>query len=477
MQTPLLQSVRDALTACSIGPANRVLVGVSGGVDSMVMLHILREMGASAPKCLVAHLDHGIRGAESAADRRLVEEAARDWGLSIVSINARLAEFSGGKVTEESARSARFTFFRLIAAGFRADAVLLAHQRDDLAENLLFRLARSGLPESLPGMTRDSRVGGLRIIRPLLEVSRSEIEDYAHSNSVHFAVDSTNLSTDYTRNAIRSKVIPLLEELVPGAKASLGEAALLLASDNAEIAKLAINAPEPITTRQRWGVNTLTRSRMLVLPQAFVRRILGNLSGGVLSRTAWNSAASLPAGLALDLPGGARIHIEEDVVIVASSWPSLDESLHLSVPGTAVLPDGSRIIASVEDMPSGGLPQLTKSFETKGPWLEFVDAGLIAKDGLVIRARRDGDRFRPIGSSGERKLQDFFVDAGVPREERDRIPIVESSGKIVWVVGERLSDAFKVTPSTRGILRLSFEPSRENNPMQTGNLPPEPDDV
>jgi tRNA(Ile)-lysidine synthase len=458
---PLVQKVRNVLSACSIGPSSRILVGVSGGVDSMSLLHILREMGEEAPHCLVVHLDHGIRGAESAADRRLVEETARDWGFSIVSTNAHLAVEGGrgGKVTEESARAARFTFFRLIAAGFKADAILLAHHRDDLAENLLFRLARSGLPESLPGMTRDSRVGSLRIIRPLLEISRSEIEEYARSNSVPSAIDSTNLSTDYTRNAIRSKVIPLLEELIPGAKANLGEAALLLASDNAEIARLAINAPEPITTRQRWGVNTLTRSRMLVLPQAFVRRILGNLSGNALSRSAWDSAAPLPAGLALDLPGGGRIHIDENTVVVASPWPSLNESLRLVVPGTAVLPDGSRIVVSVEDMPSSGLSELTKSFPSKSPWLEFADADKLSSDCLIVRPRRDGDRFRPIGSPGERKLQDFLTDAGVPREERDRIPIVESRDRILWVVGERLSDTFKLTSSTRRILRLVFHPS------------------
>ena len=461
MYAPLVQKIRDVLLACSIGPSSRVLVGVSGGVDSMSLLHILREMGEDAPHCLVVHLDHGIRGAESAADRRLVEETARDWGFSIVSTNAHLAVEGGrgGQVTEESARTARFTFFRLIAAGFKADAILLAHHRDDLAENLLFRLARSGLPESLPGMTRDSCVSGLRIIRPLLEVSRADIEDYARSNSIPFAVDSTNLSNDYTRNAIRSKVIPLLEKLIPGAKAGLGEAALLFASDNAEISKLASSAIAGHIIRRRWGVTTFNRSGLLALPKSFLRRILGNLSAGALGRTAWASAEALPINLALDLSGGARIHVGENTVVVASPWSSLTQPIRLTIPGTAALPDGSSLTASVEDMPPGGLSELTKSFASKSPWLEFADADKLSSDCLIVRPRRDGDRFRPIGSPGERKLQDFLTDAGAPREERDRIPIVESSDRILWVVGERLSDTFKLTSSTRRILRLVFRPS------------------
>ncbi|MBN1807687.1 MAG: tRNA lysidine(34) synthetase TilS [Planctomycetes bacterium] len=458
--TSLPDIFAEALRSCSLGPSTRVVLAVSGGMDSMVLMHLVSSLGPVAPRCIVAHLDHGIRGAESRADSDFVYSAAAALSMPFVSAAAQLAESPGRHVSEGQARLARLTFLRLAATGFAADAVLMAHHRDDLAENLLFRLARGAVPESLPGMEMDSSSHGFRIVRPLISAPRSLIMEYADANSVSFRIDSSNFSDAYKRNIIRRKIIPDLEEAVPGAAESLGKVSLLFASDNREFEALARDSASSHIISQRWGVTVLDRSGMLSLPPPLRRRLLYFLTGSQLGRDAWLDIKDLPPGLTANLPSGARVRVKESEIVAAAPWPSLsDEGLLFDIPGRLRLPDGSVLSADLEDMPSGGIDALSSFFSSGNRWCELVDAYSLSDGPLRVRTRRDGDFFHPLGAPGRKKLSDFLPETGVPREERDRVPLVFSGDEILWVVGERIADPFRVSEISRRILRLSVSPS------------------
>jgi len=434
-----------ALEFAGIDSSSRVVVGVSGGVDSMVLLHVLHSFRPDSPHCIVAHLDHGIRGDEARQDRRLVERTSVEWNFPFVSRQINL----GADASEEQARSARMEFFRLIAAGFKTDSLLVAHHRDDLAENLVFRLARGGMPESIPGMQAVSFIDGLRIVRPMLAISRADIETYAAQHSVPFRTDSTNSSPKYTRNAIRNNILPELEKIVPGALVSIGETAMLLASDNDEISGIAAHASLDLVSDCSWGVSSLPIEEIRHYPGFILRRILNILAGSTIGRDAWKQISTLAPEIGIDLPGGARLRTTDTTLIVARPWPEMPvDGIPLEIPGSAHLPDGSIISAELVD-------DTDIFFNDDDPFTEFIAPGA---DKLLIRQRRDGDRFFPLGAPGERKLQDFLTDAPVIREMRDRIPLVEIDGEIVWVVGERISEHFKLPQNAPSAIKLSLIP-------------------
>ncbi len=444
-------------------PSERVLVAVSGGQDSMALLLTLARLAEELDVHLtVAHFDHMLRSRQEARDdESAVRDLAVGLGLSLVTGaddvpgRARRRRES----VEEAARHLRFDFLRREAKQHKADVVALGHTRDDRAETVLLHLMRGSGLDGLIGMRPRSAwpLGrGPSLARPLLETTRAETLRYCREAGLTPHEDPTNLLLEATRNRLRHEVLPLLRRLNPRldeALCRLGEAAAadvdyLDAAAHAEWRSQASCADGLVVFRRRAfaSLSPALRARLL-------RRAVQRLAGASGDLEAVHIAAveealakrrgsvSLPHSLTASV--GIR-----DVRIRRSSRtppPAISET-PLALPGRTDLPGWTAV---AEIVPSPPQPRPRSRFEA---WLDTEAVG----PQLTVRSRRPGDRLRPLGLGGEKKLQDILVDARVPREERDAVPLVCAPWGIAWVVGHRLDERAALGEGSRSVLRLRF---------------------
>lgn len=443
-----------------------VLAGVSGGPDSTCLLLVLAALRRSLRFTLrVAHFDHQLRAANAArreAQFVLSLCEALDVPFHTGAADVRAHARARRQSIEEAARELRYRFLASTARRFGCDTVAAGHTRDDQAETVLLHVLRgSGLrglaamaPASewpLPGRGRLPR-----LVRPLLALSRKETEACCRPAGVSPLRDPSNRSPAYLRNRIRRELLPQLRRYNPRVEEALARLADAAADD---ITLLETLAGAAIVAGAKDSSVRISRRALAGLPSALQRhavriaatRLLGDARGlserHVLAVVRANDG---PTGARLDLPRRLRLDVRRDTLVLASS------PLHPSRP----LP--KRAVA----LPVSGSARL-------GPWqietavLRRRPAGLAVADGrtafldadacggrLSIRSRRPGDRFQPLGLPRPKKLQDFFVDAHVPREERDRVPLLCAKDGIAWVAGQRPAEWAKVTPATRRVLRV-----------------------
>jgi len=458
----LVQQVQLAIEKHALLPAGAtVLVGVSGGADSVALLHILAELAGQGQLSLaVAHLNHGIR-TEAAEDRKFVEALCEELGVPFRSAEVDVPALSTahGISLEMAARDARYAFFASTAAELGAAAVATAHTQDDQAETVLLKLCRGAGGSGLRGVARCTTIQGLQVIRPLLDVSRSTIEGFLRENGHTWREDATNSDTRIKRNFVRHEVIPLLEQgLNPRVKEALSRAAGIIAEDETALDQLtelalaeAQNEEGALQTNSLADLAPSVRRRAL---QAWLIRMgvaVADLSFETVERLSV-MAKSSSGSQSLALAGGHAVTREYDLlrfVEVEDDTVSIPEVL-VSVPGETVLPSvGLSITAS-----------LVTGFERKptGPIGRIPSEAFIRWDGdapppLMVRSWRAGDRIQPTGSEDSRKLQDLFVDAKIPRGRRSTIPVFTCHDEIVWVPGYRIARNWAVLhPKQRSLL-------------------------
>ncbi len=469
--TRLAERVREFLREQRLLPRRqKLVVAVSGGPDSVCLLHILAGMREELGlKLRLAHLDHRLRGEESAADARYVADLAcrLDVPATIQARDVRAYQVERRLSPEEAAREVRYAFLAETAASFGADRVAVGHTADDHIETVLMHLVRGTGTRGLRGLQPSSRwhsgEKSLTVIRPLLEVNRAETEAYCRQYRLAPRVDTSNLSLSPLRNRIRRRLVPLLQSYNPRVKEALLRTARIAADDLSFLEKEAARKWRGIAREEESAV-VLDRSKFLRLPLALrrqllriaIEKLLGSLKDietrhidGLLS------ALHKPAGKKISLPSGLSFTIEYDRYLLGadpaalSPFPPLAGEYHLEIPGETELP-GWRVEAALlgreemNDADSG----FTACFD-------------LAKTGrqLTVRPRRAGDRFQPLGMAQTKKLGMFMIDSRIPGAWRDRIPIVCSPGHILWVVGWRLDERVKVTPDTQQVLRLAFRRS------------------
>ena len=447
-----------------VGAGARVVVAVSGGPDSVALVHVLLELQAAGDLTVagLAHFNHQLRGVDADDDEAFCRGMAETLGLPIdvdradVAGAARIARRS----IEDLARELRYAFFERVADARDADAIAVGHSLDDQAETFLLRLIRGagsrGLASILP------RAG--RVIRPLIEIARGDLRAYAADRALPFRTDATNDDLGIPRNRVRHELIPYLErEFSPGISRVLAREAALAREDDDRLQHEAIDFAGSIVLSRTGGKTELDAGRLRSLHPALAARVAQHaLAAAAPARfIGFDHVAALLKladgleGDAVDLPGGRAVR-HGAVIVLGPPLPRHRDAgeansfrVSLSIPGEVTLDkQGWRVSAERLDSLGAGWPGPARGAEV------VVAADPVALP-LGIRSRRRGDRFRPLGLDHRKKLQDFLVDRKIPRETRDSLPlVVDGQDRIVWVVGETVAEDFRVTEPSRGVILL-----------------------
>lgn len=465
-----------------------VVVGVSGGADSLCLLHLLcRAADTLTITLFVATLDHGLRGQIGAEDAAFVEQIAQAWGLPVrrerQDVIALAREHGLG--IEDAARRARYTFLAQVAQDTGAAVIAVAHNADDQAETVLMRVIRGSGLAGLRGMLPLSPlsadhllpgvppVEGLLLARPLLDVPRADIDAYCAAHDLHPRQDATNEARTYLRNRVRHDLLPQIVALNPGVRAALGRMARLLAADYAQLQAAVAMAFDALLLEQTPGGLRLDRERFCTLSLSLRRGVIreaarrlrpdlrevsfATVEQAVQVATSGKAggAAVLPGGMTLRVEGGALVLARPDAVLPVPNLPRLPigAELAVSVPGV-VSPADSNWVFCTRWLAPGENPA---DFYGR-----FLTAVLAVPEGasLALRTRRRGDRFAPQGMGGHtQKLSDLLINTRVPAAERDTLPLLTVNGAIGWVAWRagRVAEPFVVNPTSRWILLASWE--------------------
>jgi tRNA(Ile)-lysidine synthase len=435
-------------------PGNTIVLAVSGGIDSMVMLHLFAAVRADWNlHLLVAHINHQLRGEESDGDEAFVRRSAESLEIPFFSKRVdtlgHMAETHLSK--QEAARNLRYAFFEEVRQQRNADCVATAHQADDNAETVLMNALRGAGIRGLSGIPERREHG--KIIRPLLFARRREIEQYASDRKIEFRVDSSNESTKYRRNYVRQTLIPMLEASTESdVIASLNNLSQLMRQLDAMISsevKASMDDSAAITADGEGSiVISVLQSKPPYLQEGMILELLRKIGAEVESDKVHRvlGLCELETGSVVQL--SKTLHVYRDRDRLAFVRPGETPMLYQAVtPGdTYSLGDFRFSLSAPVSRPS--------SFGSDHR-IEFVDAAKLG-DRLVLRSWRDGDWFIPLGMKTKKKVSDFFVDEKIPLVQKRGIPILESDGSVVWVCGKRLDDRFKITPETKSVVRLEF---------------------
>jgi tRNA(Ile)-lysidine synthase len=456
---PLLQQVQQTIQDYQMFESGHtLLVAVSGGPDSMALLHTLWRLRETlALKLFAAHLNHQMR-AGATQDAQFVAASARDLGIRCIceTIDVPMYQRHHKLSPEDAARRVRYAFLRATAARLGADRIAVGHTAEDQAETVLLHLLRGSGLRGLCGIPPVREP----IIRPLIRVHRRDILDYLRAHRLPYREDPSNHQRRYTRNRIRLDLLPTLQQHYnPRLVEALCTTAQLLADDEATLQTEArqrfLSARLPAVPEQvRLQIDALT-SLPPTLQRRVLREALAEVMGGLQGVTHSHIAAImalLRSGAGnkyLGLPQGVIVERRYAVLLIHRQAPSaaLDVDVPLPVPGACRL--GVLGVTIVADL----LPHeaTARSFPTGD--VAWLDADRVGRD-VRVRTRRPGDRLQPLGSVYAKKLKAFLIDAKVPRAVRDRLPLVVTGAGIAWVAGVRPAEWAKVTPDTRVILRL-----------------------
>jgi tRNA(Ile)-lysidine synthase len=468
-------------------PGDKVVVGVSGGPDSLCLLHVMwANRDALQIEIHVAHLNHQLRGAEADEDARFVAATAAAWGLpcTVEAHDVGALAHEHKIAIEEAARRARYAFLWRAAGQTGAGRVAVAHNADDQSETVVMHWLRGSGLAGLRGMLPAVRLSALRLlerpgravpawlIRPLLETPRAAIEAYNEAHGLAPRFDRSNLDTTLYRNKLRHELIPYLERAYkPNFPEIVRRSARVIRDDYDLLCTLRDGAWQE-TVRSAAGEAVVFRReawRALhpALQRGTIRKAVQQLRwslrdvGFVHVEAAMRVAVEGDAGAQATLPDGLALIVGYETIAVAEAgyrpppeWPALTVArVELQVPGTTALPgDGE---ATIELLPRGQLPAGWAL--NADPWRAYLDADVTGTK-LALRRRKEGDRFCPLGLGGRHKLvSELLVNEKVPAYWRDEIPLlVRADGEIMWVCGQRIDERARIRADTSQAIAIEL---------------------
>lgn len=482
-----------------------ILIGVSGGPDSVCLLHILHSMSQKLGiKIFVAHINHMLRGTESDMDEEFVKNLCKELGINLFSASLNISEIAEKEniSIEEAARKGRYNQFDLFAKKIGNCKIAVAHNKNDQAETIMMNIIRGTGLDGLKGMDYIRE----NIIRPLLDIDRDEIEEYCRKNNLNPRTDSTNLKTIYTRNKVRLELIPFITrnfntDIVESVNRMAGlvrDDYLYLESITSELYN------ECLLKKSDYGVE-LDIEKINEYHNAIRKRVIRQAIDKAKGNLTSIESVHVDKIIELCMEGrtGAEIHLPQGVR-VRKSYNILkiyvDGEIHgkthrnegiyggvlkrdkekikffkkVLVPGITILEELDTLLEAVILDKKLFDVEIFKALRYNS-LVQFFDYDKLCQDSLNksnsnqdnlsednlsqdinIRSRQEGDIFSPYKCKGTQKLKKFFINNKVPREIRDTIPLVAKGKEIVWVVGYKISDKFKITENTRSILRLEY---------------------
>ncbi len=481
MASPIIERMRAWFTTTQpLSHGAVLLVGVSGGPDSLCLLHVLAALREQLDFTLhAAHLNHQLRGADSDADAAFVNETARTWDVPVIveSIDVQAYAQRHRLNLHQAAREMRYRWLAELAHAHAAQAVAVAHNANDQAETVLMHLLRGAGSTGLRGMAAVSTFAAehapakhntqrqLTLLRPLLTTTRAEIDHYCRDQRLQPRHDATNTDVQYTRNRIRHELLPQLASFNPHIIDSLARTAAI-AADEHDFLQQALDATWPTLVQTAPGMISFDGSvwRMLhpALQREALRRAYQHMAG--METLSWERLEQARhivgrTGKRVELPGsiwlvagyhGAFTLERSDRAPKPIKAPQLPgDEYPLTVPGSVALANGW--VLTIESASS-----LQPSGSDK--WHIALNADLL-NEPLMLRRRRPGDRMQIGKGHGHRTLQDMFVDAKIPQPLRAAWPVITTNDAIIWVPGLHAAAAYIATARTRSIVRIQLHES------------------
>ncbi|MBT9133221.1 MAG: tRNA(Ile)-lysidine synthase [Firmicutes bacterium] len=468
----ILAKVRKTISKYKmLASEDRVVVGVSGGPDSVAMLSLLVTLKEEFSLYLhVAHLNHTLRGKEADEDALYVDELSKSFGLS-ASVSKRdvsaLAKKYGLSL-QEAGRQARYEFFQAVSHKIKANKIAVAQTMNDQAETMLLWILRgcglkglTGIPAVRPYPEPVSE-DGLFVIRPLLEVSRYEVMNYLQDVHLKGRFDSSNKKSAYLRNKVRSKLIPLLATYNPHIELNLSRMAAVLKEDEDYLTSVTDETFSSLSEVKN-GRIMIDAGKLRELHPALQRRVLRKaiavLKGDLRKVSNEHIDEMLHIAMA-DSPGEiclphciiGRQAYGKLIILKEQGFTKKNEYAYsLPAPGEVKINEAKMRIKSSFVSPFQEKPE---DFESRR--VAYFDYARVHLP-LTVRNRRQGDIFCPLGIKGKKKIKDFFIDRKIPLLEREQVPLLLSGSEIIWVINQQQSEIGKITGKTKKVLRIEVD--------------------
>lgn len=449
-----------------------IVIGVSGGADSVCLFFALLELKKEYHLDLyVVHINHGIRGEQAKEDALFVEELCSNYGVGFVLVTENVREIAKKeRISEEEAgRNVRYEAFHNICNKLGANKIAIAHNSDDKAETVLFNLFRGS---GLKGLTGISAIRD-NIIRPLLCVNRSQIEKYLEDRNITYCTDLTNLETDYTRNKIRLKVLPYISEYINNnVKEHIVQTSVMIDETLSYIESNANDCFEKIV-KQKDGQYSIRIGEFIVenivIQKLVIRKMIERLAGKLKDITSEhvNMVLSL-----IEMQVGKRVNLPYSIVAQKGY-----EDIKLYVANNNITKDKTKekILQQEEITIPGSYFVENENLQFEFNLIKYKKNLIIPQNGCTkwfdydkinntvsLRNRREGDFLQIDRRGSKKKLKAFFIDRKIPKEERDEILLLADGNHIMWVVGDRISEAYKIDENTKYVLTVKLYGGNEN---------------
>lgn len=443
---------------------DKVIVAVSGGPDSICLLHSLYRLREKLQITIyAAHLNHCLRGEAADMDENFVKEFCNKLDIKFRSKKVDVNKLSRDKniSCESAGREARYDFFYELKKEFSAQKIAIAHNANDQAETILMRIMRGTGLDGLAGIrpVRDNI-----FVRPLINIARNQIEEYCSLNNLDPRIDKTNLETIYSRNKIRLELIPYIRK-------NFNDDIVKTLNRLSDTIKVDNDYLEMISKEKFKKYCDINKEKVIISKEAFtehnaiVTRIV-RLSIYALCGNLYNidklhiyniiDIQKTSTGKILNLPGHINVINSYGNIYIYKVKEHIYENQNreykLEMGMNNLTCENLKIYLTV--LESDSVQNLESNKLTK-----YFDYDKI-KDGIILRYKRDGDRFIPLGMNGSKKLKKFFIDEKISRNERNEIPLICFNGEISWIIGYRISEVFKVTKDTKNVLQIKVEGER-----------------
>ncbi|HIE10838.1 MAG TPA: tRNA lysidine(34) synthetase TilS [Kiritimatiellae bacterium] len=436
---------------------------VSGGADSVALLVLLQRVAAEMGLSLyAAHVHHGLRGAEADRDADFVGHLCSRMRvpLRVARVSVEV-ERKPGESPEEAGRRIRYRELVSIARSFGADCIATAHTEDDIVETVIFHLVRGSGPSGLAGIRRIARIGDIPIVRPLLRFGHAELCDYLRQIGQTWMEDSSNRDPRFARNRIRGELIPWIEKNInPAARENIARLAEIIAEEEQWLKTIVTNLLQSCTDHEGRLILAIVRD----LPEAARRRVIVQLlriHGAPLN---WHNVQRIAnlvnqgSGTRLDLGMGWWAVRGPDFIALLSSrlCEPAPYRYPLQIGGQTAVPEAGLLVRAEWVSLPGDHPPQVQGHVGEYPAEVYLNGEKCRRCRLAIRSWNPGDRIRPSGMRGSRKLQDIFTDYKLPREERRRVPVLEADGEVIWIAGFRPAEGWQ--GKGRRVLHVRAEP-------------------